>query len=74
MLAWLISSSVRLRTLVVVVAAGLLIFGAVSLKNTPLDVIPEFSPPSLIVKTESLGLSSAEVEIAYYRAAGSGPA
>ena len=28
MLAWLISSSVRLRTLVVVVAAGLLILGA----------------------------------------------
>jgi Cu/Ag efflux pump CusA len=62
MLAWLISSSLRLRNLVVVVAAGLLILGAVGLRNKPLDVIPEFSPLSLTVKTESLGLSSAEVE------------
>src|SRR5690349_11195183 len=62
MLAWLISSSVRLRTLVVVVAAGLLIVGAVDIRNKPLDVIPELALPSLTVKTESLGLSSAEVE------------
>src|SRR5215470_17618340 len=62
MLAWLISSSVRLRTLVVVVAAGLLILGAVDLRNKPLEVIPELALPSLTVKTESLGLSSAEVE------------
>jgi Cu/Ag efflux pump CusA len=59
---WLISSSIRLRTLVVAVAAGLLIFGALSIKNKPLDVIPELALPSLTVKTESLGLSSAEVE------------
>jgi len=59
MLAWIISSSLRLRDLVVVVAIGLLIFGAVSLRDKPLDVIPEFSPLSLTVKTESLGLSSA---------------
>src|SRR5262245_1056698 len=62
MLAWLIASSLRLRKLVLVVAAGLLIHGAVSLRNKPLDVIPELSPLSLTVKTESLGLSSAEVE------------
>src|SRR5262245_10643735 len=62
MLAWLISSSLRFRNLVVVVAAGLLILGAVGLRNKPLDIIPEFSPLSLTVKTESLGLSSAEVE------------
>ena len=62
MLAWSISSSLRLRNLIVVVAVGLLIFGAVSLRNKPLDVIPELSPLSLTVKTESLGLSSAEVE------------
>ena len=62
MLAWLISSSVRLRTIVAVVAAGLLILGAVGLRDKQLDVIPEFSPLSLTVKTEALGLSSAEVE------------
>ncbi|MFK4531560.1 Cu/Ag efflux pump CusA [Bradyrhizobium japonicum] len=59
---WLISSSVRLRTLVVAVAAGLFVFGAVSIRDRPLDVVPELALPSLTVKTESLGLSSAEVE------------
>jgi Cu/Ag efflux pump CusA len=59
---WLISSGMRLRTLVVAVAAGLLILGAVGIKDRPLDVIPELALPSLTVKTESLGLSSAEVE------------
>lgn len=62
MLAWLISSSVRLRTLVVVVAAGLLVLGAVGVRDKALDIIPELALPSLTVKTESLGLSSAEVE------------
>jgi Cu/Ag efflux pump CusA len=59
---WLISSSMRLRNLVVVVAAGLLILGAIGIRDKPLDVIPELALPSLTVKTESLGLSSAEVE------------
>jgi Cu/Ag efflux pump CusA len=61
-LPWLVVSSIRLRSLIVVVAAGLLVFSAVSLKDKPLDIIPEFSPLLLTVKTESLGLSSAEVE------------
>src|SRR2546430_16590682 len=63
MLASIISSSLRLRNLVVVIATGLLIFGgAAGLRDARLDVFAEFSPPSLTVKTESLGLSSAEVE------------
>jgi Cu/Ag efflux pump CusA len=62
MLTWLISSSVRLRTLIAVAASGLLILGAVDVRNKPLEVIPELALPSLTVKTESLGLSSAEVE------------
>jgi Cu/Ag efflux pump CusA len=59
---WIISSSLRLRTLVVGIVAALLIGGAWQLRNTPLDIVPEFSPLTLEVKTESLGLSSAEVE------------
>ena len=59
---WIISSSLRLRALVVLVAAVLSGFGAWQLRNVPLDVVPEFSPPSLVVKTEALGLSSTEVE------------
>jgi len=37
-------------------------FGGWQLRSVPLDVIPEFSPPSIEVKTEALGLSAAEVE------------
>ncbi len=59
---WIISSSLRLRTLVVGIAAALLIAGIWQVRNTPLDIVPEFSPLTLEVKTESLGLSSAEVE------------
>jgi Cu/Ag efflux pump CusA len=40
----------------------LLIAGIWQLRDTPLDIVPEFSPLTLEVKTESLGLSSAEVE------------
>ena len=61
-MSWLISSSMRLRSLVVAVAAGLLILGAIGVRDKPLDIIPELALPSLTVKTESLGLSSAEVE------------
>ena len=60
-MAWLISSSLRLRSLIVA-AAALLILGAVGLRDKSLDIVPEFSPLSLTVKTEALGLSSAEVE------------
>ena len=59
---WIILSSLRLRTLVVGVAAVLLVAGIWQLRDTPLDIVPEFSPLTLEVKTESLGLSSAEVE------------
>jgi hypothetical protein len=52
----------RKRSLVVVVAACLLIFGAAGLRKKPLDVVAKFSPLSLVLKTESLGLSRSEVE------------
>jgi Cu/Ag efflux pump CusA len=59
---WIILSSLRQRMLVIAVAAVLSGFGLWQLRSTPFDVIPEFSPPSLVVKTEALGLSSTEVE------------
>jgi Cu/Ag efflux pump CusA len=59
---WIVSSSIRFRTLVVAAAAMLFGAGAWQLRMVPLDVVPEFSPPSLVVKTEALGLSSTEVE------------
>lgn len=58
----IIDSSVRLRVLVVALAAMLLAAGLWRLPNVTLDVIPEFSTMSLQVSTEALGLSTSEVE------------
>ena len=59
---WIILSSLRTRNLVVAAAAVLTAFGIWEVRKVPLDVLPEFSPPTLVVKTEALGLSGAEVE------------
>ena len=59
---WIISFSLRLRALVLTAAAVLLAFSVAQLRNASFDIVPEFSPPSLAVKTEALGLSSTEVE------------
>ena len=59
---WIIESSLRFRLLVVAVAAALLGFGIVQLRNMPVEAHPEFTPPHVEVQTEALGLSAAEVE------------
>ena len=62
MMRWIISSSLRLRAVIIASSVSILIAGVWQLRSTPLDVVPEFSPLSLQVKTEALGLSSSEVE------------
>jgi CzcA family heavy metal efflux pump len=52
----------RLRTVVVAIAAVLMAAGIWQLRQMPLDIVPEFSPLTLQVRTEALGLSAAEVE------------
>jgi Cu/Ag efflux pump CusA len=54
--------SLRSRGVVLVVAAALLVLGATQLRDLPVDVLPEFSPPTVEIQTEALGLSAAEVE------------
>jgi Cu/Ag efflux pump CusA len=54
--------SVRLRLLVLVAAAGLMVLGVSQLRGMPSDTLPEFGQPTVDVQTESLGLSAAEVE------------
>ena len=54
--------SLQLRFLVVVIAVVLVAFGVAQLRNTPVDVLPEFSPPYVEIQTEALGLSAEEVE------------
>jgi CzcA family heavy metal efflux pump len=62
MIRSVIALSLRLRTLVMGFAAVLAVAGVWHMRSVPLDVVPEFSPIKLIVKTEALGLSSTEVE------------
>ena len=62
MLNWIVSSSLRLRAIVLAVAAVLLIGGIWRTRDMPLDVVPEFSSLALEVQTEALGLSTSEVE------------
>lgn len=62
MVRWIVGTSIELRVLVVVVAALIMVFGIAQLRQMPVDVLPEFSPPYVEIQTESLGLSAEEVE------------
>ena len=58
----IIGASLRFRLLVVGIAAGVMVLGITQLRNAPVDVLPEFTPPYVEVQTEALGLSAEEVE------------
>lgn len=62
MFSWLIATSMQLRGLIIGLAAAVVIFGALSIREMPLDVFPEFSAPVVEIQTEALGLSAEEVE------------
>ena len=62
MMRWIVASSIKLRFIVVALAAGMMLYGFTQLRNTPVDVFPEFAPPQVEIQTISLGLSSTDVE------------
>jgi CzcA family heavy metal efflux pump len=62
MIRRIVESSLRFRLLVLGIAAGVIVLGIVQLRNTPVDALPEFTPPYVEVQTEALGLSAEEVE------------
>jgi CzcA family heavy metal efflux pump len=62
MLHGIIGWSLKFRFLVVVIAVALISFGIAQLRDMPVDVLPEFSPPYVEIQTEALGLSAKEVE------------
>src|SRR6185503_15840628 len=62
-LNWIVSTSMRLRTLVIAAAALLIALGVRALGGVPLDVFPEFAPPRIEIQTEAPGLSAPEVEL-----------
>jgi Cu/Ag efflux pump CusA len=58
----LVGGSMKLRGLIVGLAATIVVTGIATLPDVPADVYPEFTPPYVEIQTESLGLSAAEVE------------
>ena len=62
MMRWLVKSSITFRLLVVAAAAATLVVGVSQLHKAPVEVVPDFTPTTVEVQTEALGLSAAEVE------------
>ena len=62
MLRSMIESVLNLRFLVVILAVVAMLAGAAQLRQMPVDILPEFSPPYVEIRTEALGLSAEEVE------------
>src|SRR3954452_14201190 len=62
MMRWIVGTSIRFRYLVVAVGVALMGFGLGYLRQTPVDVFPEFAQPQVEVQTSSLGLSAQEIE------------
>ena len=62
MMNWIVSTSLRLRVMVLALAVVLMIVGIQKARNAPLDVFPEFAPPLVEIQTEAPGLSTEEVE------------
>ncbi|MEY2467612.1 MAG: hypothetical protein QOF21_310, partial [Actinomycetota bacterium] len=62
MIRQIVERSLRLRVLVTIVAAGIVLAGVIQLRNAPVDIHPEFKPTYVEIQTEALGLSAHEVE------------
>ena len=59
---WIVQASLRYRYLVIFLAAVLMVFGIARLRNSAVDVFPEFAPPRVEIQTLSMGLSATDVE------------
>ena len=59
---WIVKTSLRFRFLVIAIAAAMMFYGFIQLRNMPVDAFPEFAPPRVEIQTPCLGLSAQEVE------------
>ena len=59
---WVVGRGLRAPRLMLAIAVLLIVAGIVQLRSAPVDVLPEFQPPTVEVQTEALGLSAEEVE------------
>jgi Cu/Ag efflux pump CusA len=62
MMRAIIDSSIKFRLLVLALAAGAIAIGITQLPKTSVEVLPDFTPTTVEVQTEALGLSAEEVE------------
>ncbi|MCW2887358.1 MAG: acriflavin resistance protein [Streptosporangiaceae bacterium] len=62
LMRWIVSSSLTFRFLVVVAAAAMMVLGASQIRDTRVDVFPEFAPPRVDIQTMCVGLSTSDVE------------
>ena len=62
MFTFLVSQSLRNRILVLVAAAVLVVFGALTASRLPVDVFPDLNRPTVTILTEAEGLAPQEVE------------
>src|ERR687893_2793101 len=61
-MTWLVTTSLRLRVLVLALSVVMMIVGVRAARRAPLGVLPEFAPPLVEIQTEAPGLSTEEVE------------
>src|SRR5947209_15184733 len=62
MIERIIEWSIRNRFLVLILAAGLAVWGVYAVLNTPVDAIPDLSENQVIVFTDWMGRSPKEIE------------
>ena len=62
MFAFLVASALRQRLLVLAAAAVLVVCGALTAKNLPVDVLPDLNRPTVTIMSEAEGYAPQEVE------------
>src|SRR2546423_15657444 len=62
MIEQVIEYSIRNRFIVLILAAGMAIWGVYAVLNTPIDAIPDLSENQVIVFTDWMGRSPQEIE------------
>ncbi|MDH3307144.1 MAG: efflux RND transporter permease subunit [Acidimicrobiia bacterium] len=55
-------STTRYRIIVLAISAVIVLAGAWQLRDAPIDIYPEYDPTMVVIQTEAVGLSAAEVE------------